>query len=79
MHKSHIIQNQHLHIQIFNGEKHENTLLFPLGPFSKQMDKYKFVDLKSSEIGKLCSKFGNEVKLASFPLALIDIYDFEDL
>jgi len=52
--------------KIFNGENHENTLLFPLGLFSKQIDKYNFLDLKSSEIDKLCSKLGNEVNLASF-------------
>jgi len=36
---------------IFNYENHEYTVLFSLGPFSKQMDKDNFLNLKSSEIG----------------------------
>jgi len=32
------------------------------------MDLYNFLDLKSSEIDKLCSKPKNEVKFASFTL-----------
>jgi len=43
------------------------------------MDLYNFLDLKSSEIGKLCSKPGNEVKFASFILHYWYIYAFEDL
>jgi len=34
------------------------------------MDKYNFLDHKSIEIGKLCLKSWNEVKLASFTLPL---------
>jgi len=51
-----------------------------LGPFSKKIDlNTTFLDIKSSEIGKLCSKLGNEVKLASFTLPLMDMYAFEEL
>jgi len=44
------------------------TLTLSIGPFSKQMDLSNFLDLKSSKIGKLCSKPGNEAKFASFTL-----------
>jgi len=35
------------------------------------MDNFNVLDLKSSEIGKLCSKPRNEVKLESFILTLM--------
>ncbi len=57
-----------MHVEILNGENHEKTLNFSLGPFSKQMDKYNFLDFKSNEIAKLYIKPGNEVKLANFIL-----------
>ncbi len=63
-----IAPNKHLHVEIFNGKNHGKTLNFSLGPFSKQMDKYNFLNLKSNEIAKLCIKPRNEVKLANFTL-----------
>jgi len=53
------------------SENHVSTLIFPLGPFSKYMDKYNFLDFKSYKIGKLCSKLGNQVKFTSFTLPLV--------
>jgi len=45
------------------------------------MDKYNFLDFKSSKISKLCSKPGDEVKLASFtlPQMICIQYAFENL
>jgi len=54
--------------KLFIVENNGNASFFTFGPFSKQMDLYGFLDLKPSEIGKLCSKLGNEVKIASFIL-----------
>ena len=72
-----ITPNQQLNVQISNSQNHENNLFFPLGPFSKQMDEYKFLDLDSSESGKPCLQLGYQVKFISFTLPLMCA--FEDL
>jgi len=43
---------------------------FYLETFSKQMDKYNLLDLKSSEFIKLSSKPGNQTKLGKALLFL---------
>jgi len=66
-----ITANQHLHVWIFNGKNHENTLFFPLEQSSMKMDECNFLDLKSSKIGKLCLKLGNIGKLTNYTLPLM--------